>query len=42
MYVSISSLAKIKKEMIVGYIQFMDQLELLGKPTKKNFLMNKF
>ena len=42
MYVSISSLAKIKREMIAGCIQFMDQLELLGKPTKKNFLMNKF
>ena len=42
MYVSISSLAKIKREMIAGFIQFMDQLELLGKPTKKSFLMNKF
>lgn len=42
MYVSISSLAKIKREMIAGCIQFMDQLELLGKPTKKNFLMNRF
>lgn len=42
MYVSISSLAKIKREIIAGCIQFMDQLELLGKPTKKSFLMNKF